>query len=84
MNLQPLSSANALDAYFLEARSKLLDIAAILDRIDRGGATLTDPRLNRIAQAVEILKSGGDDRAARIQSVFSLPYNPEWTKPTPK
>ncbi len=34
--MTPLPSAKALDNYFLEARSKLLDLAAILDRISRG------------------------------------------------
>src|SRR5262245_27221349 len=32
MTLQPLPAAKALDNYFLEARAKLLDLAAILDR----------------------------------------------------
>ena len=34
--MNPLPAARALDQYFLEARSKLLDLAAILDRIGRG------------------------------------------------
>ena len=34
--LTPLPADRALENYFLEARSKLLDVAAILDRINRG------------------------------------------------
>ena len=41
MKTEPLSAAQALNTYFLEARSKLLDLAAMLDRIDRGGAAPT-------------------------------------------
>ena len=85
--MTPLLASQALDRYFLEARSKLLDVAAILDRIGRGrdAADLdNDPRLGRIRQALEVLhdKSGG--RAERIQQVFSLDYDPSWEKPKPR
>ena len=40
MKTEPLPAAQALEAYFLEARSKLLDLAAMLDRIDRGGGAV--------------------------------------------
>ena len=43
-SLAPVPAAQALDTWFLEARSKLLDLAAIFDRIDRGGGS-QDPRL---------------------------------------
>ncbi len=83
MTLTPLPAAQALDAYFLEARSKLLDLAAMLDRIDRGGG-LNDPRLARIRQCVGILVEAGPDRAARVQESFSLPYDSNWKRPTPR
>jgi hypothetical protein len=83
MTLAPLSANQALDAYFLEARSKLLDLAAILDRIDRGGG-VNDPRLERVRQGVETLLSTNDGRAARVQELFSLAYDPEWKRPTPR
>jgi hypothetical protein len=87
VNLTPLPAAKALDAYFLEARSKLLDLAAVLDRIDRGDDADTladDPRVGRIRQAVEILAGVGDDRAERVQQIFSLPYDPDLKRPTPR
>jgi hypothetical protein len=82
MTLTPLSADQALDAYFLEARSKLLDLAAILDRIDRGGG-VRDPRLERVRQGVQSLLSMNDGRATKLQELFSLAYDPEWKRPTP-
>jgi hypothetical protein len=87
VSLTPLPAAKALDAYFLEARSKLLDLAAVLDRIDRGDdadALADDPRIGRIRQAIDVLGDGGADRAARVQEIFSLAYDPEWKRPTPR
>src|SRR3989442_320302 len=49
--MTPLPADKALDAYFLEARCKLLDLAAILDRIGRGADSTVasaDPRLARV------------------------------------
>lgn len=85
--LAPLPAAKALDTFFLDARCRILDLAAILDRIGRGqgaGSVSEDPRLERIRQALEVLhdKSGG--RAERIQQVFSLDYDPGWERPRPR
>lgn len=86
--MTPLPAGKALDTFFLEARSKILDLAAILDRIERGkdaAGLADDPRLRRIAAAVDLLRSGGgDDRAERVQQVFSLDYDPDWKKPIPR
>jgi hypothetical protein len=82
MTLTPLPAPAVLDGYFLEARSKLLDLAAILDRIDRGGGS-ADPRLSRIHDAVAALRESGVSRAERVQNIFSLPYDPNWKRPTP-
>jgi len=82
----PLPAAQALDAYFLEARSKLLDLAAILDRIGRGqdaAAADKDPRLAKIHQALEVLHDPSGGRAERIQQIFSLSYDPTWERPHP-
>jgi len=86
MSLTPLAAGQALDQYFLEARSKLLDLAAILDRIARGrdaAGTEQDPRMRKILQALEILGDEGNGRAERIQQIFSLPYDATWAKPKP-
>lgn len=85
--MTPLPAGKALDTFFLEARSKILDLAAILDRIGRGkdsAGLADDVRLRRIAEAVELLRSPSDDRAERVQQVFSLDYDPQWQRPTPR
>ena len=85
--MNPLPAAKALDAYFLEARSKLLDLAAVLDRIGRGSGAAgvdEDPRLARIRQALEVLHDRSGGRAERIQQIFSLEYDPSWKRPQPR
>lgn len=86
--MKSLSAKTALEQYFLEARCKLLDIAAILDRINRGqesGAVAkNDPRIERIRQALEVLHDESGGRAERIQQVFSLEYDATWDKPKPQ
>ena len=87
MMLQPLPAAKALESYFLEARARLLDLAAILDRIGRGtekGSVADDPRMQRIRQALEILHDADSDRAKRVQEVFSIEYDGDWRLPKPK
>lgn len=84
--MPPLPASAALDAYFLEARSKLLDVAAIFDRIDRGvgaDAVGSDPRVARLRAAVEALLRTGP-RAERVQDIFSLQYDPNWSRPEPR
>ena len=85
--VSPVPARAALDAWFLEARSKLLDLAAILDRIGRGagrGGGADDPRLARIRQALEVLHDQSGGRAERIQQIFSLEYDPTWERPQPR
>ncbi len=85
--MTPLPAAKALDTFFLEARSKLLDLAAILDRIGRGGDSSileNDPRLDRIRQALEVLHDRSGGRAERIQQIFSLDYDSAWVRPQPR
>ena len=85
--MKPLTAAKALDSFFLEARAKILEVAAILDRINRGqGASAADrdPRLDRIRKALEVLHDQSGGRAERIQQIFSLEYDPSWDKPKPR
>ena len=85
--MSPLPASRVLEQFFLEARCKLLDLAAILDRIGRGeGASATgpDPRLVKVRQALQVLLGEGDGRAENIQKIFSLEYDPEWKKPQPR
>ena len=87
MTLNALPAAKALDVYFLEARSKLLDLAGILDRLNRGAQAAgleNDPRLEKIRQGLEVLHDPSGGRAERIQQIFSLDYDPKWKRPTPR
>jgi hypothetical protein len=82
----PLPADQVLERYFLEARSKLLDVAAILDRIDRGENApnlLRDPRMLKIQEALRLLQKCGGSRAESIQLLFSLAYDAGWEKPQP-
>lgn len=86
-SVTPLPSRSVLDTFFLEARCKLLDLAAILDRIGRGTGSADvhdDPRLERIRQALEVLHDESDGRAERIQQIFSLDYDATWERPQPR
>ena len=85
--MQPLPAPAALNAYFLEARSKLLDVAAFLDRVHRGpdaDGLAIDPRLTRIRAALEVLLATEDGRAEQIQKIFSFDYDPLWKVPQPR
>jgi hypothetical protein len=82
--MTPLPASRALDQFFLEARARLLDLAAILDRIDRGDGTSDDSRLKHIHEAIAALETNGPGRAAAIQKIFSLEYDAAWPKPQPR
>ena len=86
--MKPLPANKALENYFFEARCKLLDIAAILDRVNRGQesgeVSADDPRIERIRKALEVLHDQSGGRAERIQQVFSLEYDASWDKPKPR
>jgi hypothetical protein len=85
--MTPLPAPKALNDFFLEARCRLLDLAAILDRINRGpgaGGVEQDPRLEKIRKALDVLHDQSGGRAERIQQIFSLDYDPTWEKPKPR
>lgn len=78
-----LSASAVLDRTYLEVRARLLELAAIMDRIDRAPGSegmQQDPRLGEIQKGIDILKSTGFNRAERIQLVFSDPYVPNWNR----
>ncbi len=61
-----------LDLYFMDARHKLIDLAAFLDRIERapGG---DDFRLQAFRQALGELSKGETEKAKRVLLIFSDP-----------
>lgn len=77
------TAAQVLDRHFLEIRCGLLDVAAALDRIERSDAfakSESDARLAQIQKALQILASAGDNRAERIQILFSDEYQAGWNR----
>jgi len=74
--VSPKKANELLDLYFLEARSALLETAAIFDRIERagGGAELfSDPRLSKLMEACNVLRNGKGNRAEQFLLLFSDP-----------
>ena len=77
----PLAASRILDEQFLSVRSKLIDLAATLDRLDRavegenGSSIGSDARIEKIQKAVERLLEAGPGRAEAIQLIFSLPHD---------
>jgi hypothetical protein len=83
--MTPMPATRVMDQFYLEARSKLLDLAAILDRLDRGeGTAAADARLEKIRKAALILLEQGNGLAERIQQLFSLDYDANWLRPKPR
>jgi len=62
----------AIDLYFMEARAKLIDLAAFLDRVDRAQGT-DDFRMTAFRQAVQDLPGMESDRAKRVLLSLSDP-----------
>jgi hypothetical protein len=85
--MTPLSAKAALDGYFFEARCKILDLAAILDRIGRGEGSNgvgEDGRLAKVREALDVLRDESPARAERVQQLFSLDYDAGWERPKPR
>ena len=54
-----------LDLYFMEARAKLIDVAAFLDRVERAPGE-PDFRLQAFVEAMQHLKAGDARRARNV------------------
>ena len=70
----PLSPRELVDEYFIENRTKLLEIAAFLDRLDRADPSYAarDFRMKAFAEALAGL-SRSSDRVDYIQHLLSDP-----------
>jgi hypothetical protein len=79
--LNTRDAIEVLDRDFLEARCKILEIAAILDRIERAPARHRehpDSRMGNLRQALEATLEPGPGRAETIQCIFSREFDPSW------
>lgn len=61
-----------LDLYFLDARHKLIDLAAFLDRVERAGGP-DDFRMKAFRSAISRLSGRKGGRAKKILLAFSDP-----------
>lgn len=70
----PLTGTQIVDEYFIENRTRLLEIAAFLDRLDRADRECADNdfRMQVFRDAVDALATPGD-RVNRIQMLLSDP-----------
>jgi hypothetical protein len=79
--LNTRDAIEVLDRDFLEARCKILEIAAILDRIDRAPTRHgehPDSRIGNLRQALEATLEPGPGRTETIQCIFSREFDPNW------
>ena len=70
----PLSPKEVVDEYFIENRTRLLEIAAFLDRVDRAdpGSTARDFRMQAFTDALAAI-AAGPGRLERVQLLLSDP-----------
>ena len=76
----PLTQSQLIDEYFIENRTRLLDLAAFLDRLDWASDQGAEPdfRMEAFDAALKVLSSRTPDGVRRIQMIFSDPT----TEPT--
>jgi hypothetical protein len=67
-----MTRQQVLDLYFMEARAKVIDLAAFLDRVDRGAGE-ADFRLKGFHAALAALQSTDPDRAKSVLLALSDP-----------
>jgi hypothetical protein len=76
-----LSAPEVLSREFLDVRCRILDVAAALDRLARSEGTVADdPRYARLREALQAVLDTPEDRAERVQMIFSRAYDEGWQK----
>ena len=68
----PPTSVKLVDLGFMDSRSKLIDLAAFLDRMDRAEGA-DDHRVRSLRAALDLLADGKAERARRILESWSDP-----------
>ena len=68
----PMTQSQVVEAYFMEHRAKLIDIAAFLDRLDRAETEAEeDFRVKAFRDALALVNDGRPQRARRVLELFS-------------
>ncbi len=73
---RPMTATQILDLYFIENRSRIMDIASFLDRIDRyEGAeeAKADFRYQAFIKILDVLRDADGNRTKAIQVALSDP-----------
>ena len=70
--MKPKQQQNTVDLYFMDARAKLIDIAAFMDRVERDGFS-DDFRYQAFKDALKALES--ENRTQDVLLSFSDPTN---------
>ena len=73
-----MTRQQVLDLYFMDARCKLIELAAFLDRVERSDGE-ADFRMEALQKALPLLLSGGAERARSVLLSLSDPT----TEPLP-
>jgi hypothetical protein len=78
----PLTTRQVIDEYFIENRTRILELAAFLDRLERsvdGVAWASDFRMQAFSRALDVLAATSTDKMKQVQLLFSDPT----TEPKP-
>ena len=67
-----MTRQQVLDLYFLDARHKLIEIAAFMDRVERANGE-EDFRMKTFRDALDELSKGKTERAEKVLLSFSDP-----------
>lgn len=71
-SLDVMTRQQVLDLYFMDARSKLIDLAAFIDRVERAKGE-DDFRMKGFREALQKLSSGDKEKAKQVLLAFSDP-----------
>jgi hypothetical protein len=72
----PLTTGQIIDEYFIENRTRLLELAAFLERLDRSADSAEvsgDFRMAAFRQALHVVASDTTDKMDQVQRIFSDP-----------
>jgi hypothetical protein len=67
-----MTKSQVVDLYFLDARHRLIEIAAFLDRLERAEG-LDDFRIRAFHEALGLLVKAGSDKTRRVLEELSDP-----------
>ena len=77
----PPTNINLVDLGFMDSRSKLIDLAAFLDRVQRAGQE-SDFRVQALKNAISLLSQDKPQRAKDVLLSFSDPSTEPIAKAT--